>query len=281
MKLFPELAFIATQLQLRAAAADAAGDTLPEGVCGRLTGVCLTYNVPDDYGTIFVDGCLQKTIAERVNTGKVKLFADHGPFTHTHVGVVRSIENVGDSALMVADLFETDSGRAMKEYLEAVLASGADTGLSIGFRPHDKEWRELPPEMAAKVGGMASKDMFLFYKQIELREVSITPVPAVPGADVVSVRREQGESDEDLLKRHLASILRSLPERDARSIFDEVYRASSAATPDTAAAAEQTPAASTANAEPTAESATGASNGSELATPEQRTRAIRETYASV
>ena len=189
------------------------GDALPAGVCGRFTGVALTYGVPDDYGTVFVPGCLTRTVAEKVAKGKVKIFADHGPFTDTHVGVVRSIDDVGDSAVMTADLFDTDAGRSMKQYLEAVLASGADTGLSIGFRPRQSDWRK----------DETTGDMFIHFSEIELREVSITPVPAVPGTEVTSVRHVEGESDVGLLKRALRHILGSLEKREAQAVFDTVY----------------------------------------------------------
>ncbi len=120
--------FHATNLELRTE------ESLPDGVCGRLSGVAFMYNTADDYGTMFAPGCIDKTRAEKVNKGKVKLFADHGPFTDTHVGVVRSIEDMGDAAVMTADLFDTEPGRAMKDYLVAVLKSGADTGISISGR---------------------------------------------------------------------------------------------------------------------------------------------------
>ncbi len=230
----PERHFHHTRLEIRVSSLDA-GDKLPDGVCGRMTGVALTYNVADDYGTVFLPGCLAKTRAEKVASGKVKLFADHGPFTGTHVGVVRSLDDSGDSAVMSADLFDTEAGRAMKEYLAAVIASGADTGLSIGFRPVDKEWRETDD----------GKDTLCYFKEITLREISITPVPAVPGTNVFSVRREQGETDDeqdmDLLARGLVHILRALPEHDARTIFDRVYKsagAAASATTDPKASAE-------------------------------------------
>lgn len=266
MKLLDERMFRAVQLSLRAAAADNAAEKLPDGVCGRMSGIALTYNVPDDYDTVFLPGCLTKTRAEKVNAGKVKLFADHGPFTHTHVGFVKSLNDVGDAAVMVADLFDTDAGRSMKEYLESVLASGADTGLSIGFRSRDSEWRK-----DEKTG-----EMFLYFKEIELREISITPVPAVPGTEVTSVRREQGESDEDLLKRTLRRILVALPERDVRALVDEVY-ASSTASPNSSQAASPAGASTESNVATTAGSATV--EQPKLASIEERTKAFRESFA--
>lgn len=262
-----ERVFRSIKLELRAVSADA-NEKLPPGICGRFSDIALVYGVTDDYGTVFEQGCIAKTRAERVNTGKVKVFADHGPYTDCHVGVVRSMDDVGDAVTVIADLFDSEAGRTMKEYLEAVIASGAETGLSIGFRTRDSEWKK-----DEKTG-----EMFLHYNEIELREVSITPVPAVPGTDVIGVRREQGETDEDLLKRALGHILRSLPERDARTVFDEVY--ASAAKPDTPATPTQPPAGAPAGTDAEhAESATGADGTtvSPVATIEERLAAVRGT----
>ena len=267
-----ERVFVSTKLELRAVQPlDDGGPALPEGVCGRLTGVALTYSVPDDYGTVFLPGSLARTRAEAISRGKVKLFADHGPFTDTHVGVVRSIDDVGDAAVMTADLFDTEAGRAMKEYLGAVLASGAETGLSIGFRPIDKEWRSAG----------ADGDMYCAFKEIALREVSITPVPAVPGTTVTSVRHQPGEDDDDLLRRALRNILASLPEREARAVFDAVYpveqTSAGADPPDTSVAPL---AGAAANAGRGTESATDASGDGDpqIATMAHRLSAARMSF---
>lgn len=270
MRMLDERIHRATQLQLRA---NDATEPLPAGVCGRLTGIALVYNVEDDYGTVFMPGCLSRTITDKVQQGKVKLFADHGPFTDTHIGTVRDIKDVGDAAIMTADLLDTDAGRKMKEYLEAVLASGGETGLSVGFRPKESEWKQVMNDAGVMI------DMVLIYKEIELREISITPVPAVPGTDVTSVRREKGEDDEALLRRALKHILKSLPERDARAVFDEAY-ATSAAKPDTKDAAS-TSSAGTSDAAAGAESAKGDTAASELASEEDRVLAVRKAFATV
>lgn len=251
--------------------ADGTVEKLPDGVCGRMTGIALVYSVADDYGTVFEPGCLAKTRVERVAAGKVKLFADHGPFTDTHVGTVRSITDVGDAAVMMADLFDTQAGRTMKEYLEAVLASGSETGLSIGFRPVKKEWKSAD-------GGGADADNLLHYQEIQLREISITPVPAVPGTEVTGVRRQENETDTALLLRVLANILREVPERDARAAVDAAY-ASSAAKTDTEAAPPVKPAAeaSTPNAA-AAESATETHSG-DLVDETERMAFARAAFA--
>jgi len=272
-----ERVYVSTKLELRQLPTLDAPNDLPEGVCGRLTGIALTYNVSDEYGTVFLPGSLARTRAEAVARAKVKLFADHGPFTETHVGVVRSLDDVGDAAVMTADLFDTEAGREMKEYLAAVLASGGETGLSIGFRPIEQEWRADPE----------SGDMFCAFKEIALREISITPVPAVPGTTVTSVRQEPGETEDALLVRVLRTILAALPEREARAVFDAVYpidEASAGADPsDTSVAPVADATATAAGAETDAargtESATDASGdgslGARLATMEHRLKAVR------
>lgn len=145
---------------------------LPDGVCGRVTGVALVYDVEDAYGTRFARGCLDRTKREKLAAGKVSLFADHEYGIRTHVGVVRTLTTAGGEEMLAADLFDTEDGRHAKEYLEAVVRSGAYTGFSIGF-----------------FNRSASGDPDLF-TEIELDEVSITPRPAVPGADVVGVRKD-------------------------------------------------------------------------------------------
>ena len=198
--------------------ADGVGNDIPDGCCGRMTGIALTYGVVDDYGTIFAPGCLAKTTAEKVRQGGVRLFADHDPRTHSHVGTVTDIKDVGDTAVMTAVIFDTDAGRKMKEYLEAVTKSGkvtgGKTGLSVGFRSVEDE--------TVEVEGGSPWGSTLF-KEIALREISVTPVNAVPGTDVMSVRREAGEKDQGLLHRMLARILAEVPESEAQAVFDTAY----------------------------------------------------------
>jgi HK97 family phage prohead protease len=278
-RILDELIHRTAKLELRATMDD--GAKLPKGVCGRLTGIALVYDVPDDYGTLFKQGCLDKTRADRVNVGKVKLLADHGPFTDMHVGTVRTLQDVGGAAVMSADIFDTEAGRRMKEYLEAVLGSGSETGLSIGFRPVKKEWKEV------ECGEGGGTEMILCYEEIRLGEISVTPAPAVPGTEVTGIRRKPGETDEDLFRRALTHILRELPEREARAVFDEVYASSAAPTDtpvvtDAPAEEEETPPAEvaedTADAAP-AESATE-TPAEEMATEEERLKTARALFAA-
>lgn len=166
-----------TTLKLRA-------DNLPDGVCGVVQGVALVYGVTDHYETQFKPGCLDRTKREKLAAGKVALFLDHDYGVQEHVGVVRQLETVGDAEIMTAHLFDTEAGREAKEYLDAVLKAKAQTGLSIGFFARDTEW----------VDAADGTKVFQF-NEIELEEISVTPRPAVPGAQVTGVRSEDASAD--------------------------------------------------------------------------------------
>lgn len=198
-------------------------DGLPEGVCGRIVGVGLRYNVVDTYGTMFMPGCLAKT-GEKVRAGKVKLYADHRYVTDNHVGVVREITDVGDDVLVSADLLDTQRGRQLLEYAKACKASGAQTGLSIGFYDRDSEWIDTN---GARV---------LAFSEVELEEFSMTPANAVEGADLLNARK----MDPALKLTALKTLLQSMSESDVRSAVDAQFgqpksEGNAAAKPDSAA----------------------------------------------
>ena len=151
---------------------------LPPGIAGRVSGVALTYEVVDSYGTMFARKCAKRSIDGRVAARKVPLLMDHERTSKAHVGVITKMEDAGDALIMTADIFDTAEGRSALEYVKAVLASGASTGFSIGFIPRSAE-------MVTVAGQPVER-----FTEIELREVSITPMPAVPGAEIASARNE-------------------------------------------------------------------------------------------
>jgi HK97 family phage prohead protease len=174
-------------LALRSAALTVRADAdLPPGIIGRVEGIAVRYGVVDSWGTRFNRGSLDKT-RKKVDKGEVKLFDNHGASdmygTRSHVGVVRSLMPDGDGERMVADLFDTEDGRRAKEYLSAVMASGGQTGLSIGFYERSGAWSKLD-----------ERDVYDF-DEIELDEISLAPRQAVPGANVLGVRAESMMSE--------------------------------------------------------------------------------------
>lgn len=224
-------------------------DALPAGICGRMQGIALTYGVPDFYGTVFDKGCLDRTRQEKLAAGKVKLLADHENETATHVGVVRTLEDVGDAVLMSADVFDTDAGRAQLEYLKAVVGSGAFTGLSVGFFDRDSQWITD-----------AAGESLLHYREIELDEVSVTPCPAVPGTQVTGARHEADTPDADVTH----ALLSSIP--------TDVLRAALAAREGNATEPEDT------HAAPAGASGDATPEDRHVSTMDERMRAVRQSY---
>lgn len=158
-------------------------DNLPPGIAGRITGIALRYDVVDTYETTFARGCLKRSIDERVAARKVPLLMDHERTTGAHVGIVTGMADMETGVAMTADVFDTPEGRACMEYVRAVIAAGASTGLSIGFVP-------IKSQMASVEGRMVQR-----FTEVALREVSVTPMPSVPGTEVTSARHEDTSDD--------------------------------------------------------------------------------------
>ncbi len=185
---------------------------LPAGIAGRVSGVALTYEVVDSYGTMFARKCAKRSVDGRVAARKVPLLMDHERTSKAHVGVVTKMEDAGDALIMTADIFDTAEGRSALEYVKAVLASGASTGFSIGFVPRASEMVTVDNRTVER------------FTEIELREVSITPMPAVPGAEIASARNEVEETvaertDDDLLTLAARVTLDALSESQRHAVL--------------------------------------------------------------
>jgi HK97 family phage prohead protease len=201
-------------------ALEARQEGLPEGIAGRITGVALTYEQVDTYGTVFARGCAKRTIDTKVKARRVPFLMDHEREVDAHVGVVASLTDTGDGLVMVADLFDTEAGHAARDYVKAVMAAGAVTGLSIGFVPKRTE-------MAVVDGKTVER-----FLEIELREVSLTPMPSVPGTDVLGARsdkstpdvpeqpRDSVRTDRDLLMLAARTALDALSVTDRQAVLD-------------------------------------------------------------
>lgn len=240
-------------VQARSAALSIEESALPDGIVGRVSGIAVRYDVVDSYGTLFKRGCMDKT-KKKVRAGKVKLFVNHGARDFygpdTHIGVVRSLDPSGDGELMVADIFDTEAGRKQKEYLRAVMASGAETGLSIGFFEREGTWET-----------MDSRQVYTF-SEIELDEISLAPRNAVPGADVLAVRAE-GVSHETR-----RSVAKQLSQGMTRAQWIE-FALSIVTTDDDESPMEE---------EEDEEESTGEDDSPEIASAADRILAARRTY---
>lgn len=240
-------------------------EKLPEGVCGRLQGVALRYGQEDYYGTEFAAGCLSKSIAERVLSRKVNVFEDHDKKVRKHVGVVSDMRDLGDTCTVIVDLFDTEDGRGALEYAKAVIAAGAETGFSVGFIPRKGE-------VVKDAAGM-STGVYRFL-EIELRELSITPVPAVEGALVTGARFE--DDDPEVLETALRGVVAALPSERRDAVLAELgYSPTQAPTQPKETA---TPAPTGAPVAEDAPSATG--EGSRKMPMPERLKALRSTFVA-
>jgi hypothetical protein len=156
--------------------------------------------------------------------------------------------------VMTADIFDTEEGRSALEYVKAVLAAGASTGFSIGFIPRRSEQVMVDGTMAER------------FQEIELREVSVTPMPAVPGADVTAARHDPVEerSDTDLLTLAARAALDALPS-DLRAVIIASYADASGTVPASDSSPVETPDGPTPAA-------------SRVATMDERFSALRQSY---
>jgi HK97 family phage prohead protease len=173
------------------------------GIAGVVQGVALTYGVEDAYGTMFARGSVDKSIAERVNNRKLNVFLDHDTDVRKHVGVVASARDVGNALVVEVEILDTAAGREALEYVRAALAADVSTGFSIGFVP--RAWRNAG----------SGPDPVIEFTEVELRELSLTPVPAVPGAVATGTRADDASDstpDVDLLERAAMATLAAMPE---------------------------------------------------------------------
>ncbi len=162
--------------------------------------------------------------------------------------------------MMTADLFDTEGGRRAKEYLSAVTAAGAQTGLSIGFFDRNS--------CTVKSEG----DSILEFEEVELEEISVTPRPAVPGAKVTGVRAD--EQNQEALWQAFDVLCQTLPPNEVRARVGALLGNAEA---DDSDAAGLTPSDSDAEAKDSRSMAPP--TGPEYATMEARLFALRRTYA--
>lgn len=246
-----------------------AEETLPAGVCGRVQGIAMVYDQVDFYDTIFARGCLAKSIVERVLTRKVNVFADHIKQVRCHVGVVASVTEIGDAVTVLIDLLDTNDGRSMLEYAKACIAADIETGLSLGFIPRKGE--------VVRDKSNVPTGQYKF-TEIEWRETSITPVPAVPGTQITGARNDEGESGVDFTNDEISAILAAVPEERLTEVLTGLgfSRSSANAVPATPAAPE-TPAES---APPVESSNSEQGTERKIATMDERMSALRQSFAT-
>ncbi len=158
------------ELRFDATTRTLSGRAMPYGETVRIGG-------PHGFDERFVYGAFTTSIAERVATGKVKLFGMHGRTQgQMPIGQVTSAREDPSGLYITAQVADTTGGRDAAE----LIRSGVAEGLSVSFSPR----RE------SDVGGVRE------VSEAVLLEVSVVDEPAYPSAQVLSLRSRLDELDE-------------------------------------------------------------------------------------
>lgn len=135
---------------------------------GTFTGYASTFGDVDAYGDTFARGAFRKTLADAPMR---PLLWAHNP--GEPIGTVELREDGRGLRARGRLILEVERAREA----HALLRAGALKGLSIGFVPRKYTWRD---DGEGRV-----------FKEVELAEVSLTPLPANPKAVVSEVRSKR------------------------------------------------------------------------------------------
>lgn len=133
-----------------------------DGDRGQIRGVALPYGVKDSYDTIFDAGCVSNA------SGKVKLHRSHNP--DTPIGFAMLREGMGSLE------YDAEVFKDLPEVLPTweMIKRGLFDGVSIGFDVKDSYYDPV--------------EDCVHFRRIEIMELSVVSIPAVPGATITEVR---------------------------------------------------------------------------------------------
>lgn len=174
---------------------------------GELTGYFSTYQpVADSYGDCVAPGCFTETIKAWAEKGK------HIPLVWNHnmddpeliIGQVDKIEDDEYGPLMTAHFYDTPKAQAARNLMKEGSVYQFSYAYSIdSARKPDENEKAADPNINQVL------------EAVSLMEITITPTPAQPLAEMVSVKagRRNRKSDEDTIKQIISL---------AQSLLDEV-----------------------------------------------------------
>ena len=174
---------------------------------GELTGYFSTYQtVADSYGDCVAPGCFTETIKAWDEKGK------HIPLVWNHnmddpeliIGQVDKIEDDEYGPLMMAHFYDTPKAQAARNLMKEGSVYQFSYAYSIdSARKPDENEKAADPNINQVL------------EAVSLMEITITPTPAQPLAEMVSIKagRRNRKSDEDTI-RQIISL--------AQSLLDEV-----------------------------------------------------------
>lgn len=201
---------------------------------GELTGYFSTYQtIADSYGDCVAPGCFTETIKAWDEKGK------HIPLVWNHnlddpemiIGQVDKIEDDEYGPLMTAHFYDTPKAQAARNLMKegSVYQFSYAYGIDSARKPNDSE-------------KAADPNICQVLEACSLMEITITPTPAQPLAEMVSIKsavsklnevlvktgRRNSKSDEDKIKQAIA-LLQSVLDTDDPDDGEDEAKANAAA----------------------------------------------------
>ena len=176
---------------------------------GKITGYFSVYEpVADSYGDCIAPGCFTETIKAWEEKGK------HIPLVWNHnmddpeliIGQVDKIEDDEYGPLMTAHFYDTPKAQAARNLMKEGSVYQFSYAYSIdSARKPDENEKAADPNINQVL------------EAVSLMEITITPTPAQPLAEMVSVKagRRNSKSDEDKIRQAISLLQSVLDEEDS------------------------------------------------------------------
>ena len=182
---------------------------------GELTGYFSTYQpVADSYGDCVAPGCFTETIKAWAEKGKfIPLVWNHNmDDPEMIIGQVDKIEDDEYGPLMTAHFYDTTKAQAVRNLMKegSVYQFSYAYAIDAARKPDESE-------------KAADPNINQVLEAVSLMEITITPTPAQPLAEMVSVKagRRNSKSDEDKIKQAIALLQSVLDTEDSDDGEDE------------------------------------------------------------
>ena len=180
---------------------------------GELTGYFSTYQpVADSYGDCVAPGCFTETIKAWAEKGKfIPLVWNHNmDDPEMIIGQVDKIEDDEYGPLMTAHFYDTPKAQAARNLMKegSVYQFSYAYAIDAARKPDENE-------------KAADPNINQVLEAVSLMEITITPTPAQPLAEMVSVKsgRRNRKSDEDTI-RQIISLANSLLDDEVNEAED-------------------------------------------------------------
>ena len=193
---------------------------------GELTGYFSTYQpVADAYGDCVAPGCFTETIKSWAEKGKfIPLVWNHNmDDPEMIIGQVDKIEDDEYGPLMTAHFYDTPKAQAARNLMKegSVYQFSYAYAIDAARKPDESE-------------KAADPNINQVLEAVSLMEITITPTPAQPLAEMVSVKagRRNSKKDADAIRQAISLLQSVLDDEDSDDGEDEVKANAAAEEPE-------------------------------------------------